>query len=68
MVYSNATGGADGASPPRRGHALLKMAQLRRATLAESCWRKRLRSLRMRHMSPSFSVRASFSAKAVVKY
>ena len=37
LAYSNATGGAGGASPPRRGHALLKMAQLRRATQAESC-------------------------------
>ena len=37
VVHSNATGGAAGASPPRRGRALLKMAQLRRATRAESC-------------------------------
>ena len=46
MTHSKSTGGVGGASPPRRGHAfVLKMAQLRRATMAESSWRKRLRSL-----------------------
>ena len=46
LTHSKSTGGAGGASPPRRGHAfVLKMAQLRRATMAESSWRKRLRSL-----------------------
>ena len=35
--------------------------------MAESSWRKRLRSLRMRHLSPSCSALASFSANALVK-
>ena len=63
------TGGARGATPPILGHALRwVISQLRLAMMAECCCRRRLRSLRTRHFSPSERARATLAAKPVVNH